>query len=176
MVFMSKTDENLKAAVAGESLARNRYSYFAAMAKKEGYRYIAKIFEEIADNEKYHAMEELRLLIGDRDTLTNLKESVDGEQYEFEEMYPRYATEAEVEGNRSATILFHQIAKIERQHHNRFKKLLEMVAAGKVFQRDMPIKWKCSICGYAHEDREPPGRCPYCKHPREYYEPANLDV
>jgi rubrerythrin len=104
--FMSKTDENLRAAVAGESLARNRYSYFAEMAKKEGYRYIAKIFEEIAENEKYHAMEELKLLMGDRDTLTNLRESVNGEQYESEDMYPLYATEAEVEGNRAATILF----------------------------------------------------------------------
>ena len=83
---MSKTDENLRAAVAGESLARNRYSYFAEMAKKEGYRYIAKIFEEIAENEKYHAMEELKLLMGDRNTLTNLKESVKGEQYESEDM------------------------------------------------------------------------------------------
>ena len=136
---MSKTDENLKAAVAGESLARNRYSYYAEMAKKEGYRYIAKIFEEIAENEKYHAMEELKLLMGDRNTLMNLKESVQGEQFEFEEMYPRYATEAEVEGNRAATVLFRQIAKIERQHHDRFKKLLEMVEAGNVFKRDAPI-------------------------------------
>ena len=173
---MSKTDENLKVAVAGEALARNRYSYYAEMAKKEGYRYIAKIFEEIADNEKYHAMQELKLLMGDRNTLTNLTESVQGEQYEFEEMYPRFATEAEVEGNRAATVLFRQIAKIERQHYERFNKLLEMVAAGKVFKRDVPIKWKCSICGYAHEGLEPPKRCPYCKHPREYYEPANLDV
>ena len=173
---MSKTDRNLKAAFANESLARNRYSYFAIMAEREGYRYIAKIFEEIAENEKYHAMEELKLLMGDRDTLTNLKESVDGEQYEFEEMYPRYATEAEVEGNRAATILFQQISKIERQHYDRFKKLLEMVAAGKVFKRDAPIKWKCSICGYAYDGLEPPNRCPYCKHPQEYYEPANLDV
>ncbi len=173
---MSKTDENLKAAVAAESLARNRYSYFAEVARQEGYHYIAKIFEEIAENEKYHAMGELKLLMGDRDTLTNLKESVMGEQYEFEDMYPRYATEAEVEGNRAGTILFQQIAKIERQHHDRFKKLLEMVEAGKVFKRDTPIKWKCSICGYVYEGLEPPKRCPYCKQPREYYEPANLDV
>lgn len=173
---MSKTNENLKAAVAGESLARNRYSYFAEMAEKEGYRYIAKIFEEIADNEKYHAIEELKLLLGERDTLTNLREAVEGERYEFEEMYPRYATEAEVEGNRSATVLFSQISKIEKQHHERFKKLLDMVEAGSVFRRDTPIKWKCSICGYAHEGTEPPNKCPYCKHPQEYYEPANLDV
>ena len=173
---MSKTDENLKAAIADESLARNRYSYFAEMARKEGYRYIAKIFEEIADNEKYHAMEEFKLLMGDRDTLTNLQEAIHGEQYEFEDMYPRYATEAEVEGKRAATILFNQISKIEKQHHDRFKKLLEMVESGNVFKRSTPIKWKCSICGYAHEGLEPPNRCPYCKHPREYYEPANLDV
>jgi len=101
---MSKTDENLKAAVAAESLARNRYSYFAEMAKNEGYRYIAKIFEEIAENEKYHAMDALKLLMGARDTLPALKVSVYGEQYEFEDMYPGYATEAEVEGNRAATI------------------------------------------------------------------------
>jgi rubrerythrin len=173
---MSKTDENLQAAVSGESLARSRYSYFAEMAKKEGYRYIAKIFEEIAENEKYHTMEQLKLLLGNRDTLTNLKESINGEQYEYEEMYPRYATEAEVEGNRAATILFRQITRIERQHHDRFKKLLELVESGKVFKRDTPIKWKCSICGYAYEGHEPPNRCPYCKHPREYYEPADLDV
>ena len=157
---MSKTNENLKAAVAGESLARNRYSYFAQMANKEGYRYIAKIFEEIAENEKYHAMEELKLLMGDRDTLTNLKESVNGEQYESEDMYPRYATEAEVEGNRAAAILFQQITKIERQHYDRLKKLLEMVEAGKVFKRDAPIKWKCGICGYAYEGQRLGGSRP----------------
>lgn len=173
---MSKTDENLKAAVAAESLARNKYSYFAEMARKDGYRYIGKIFEEIADNEKYHAMEELKLLMGDRDTLTNLNEALTGERYEFESMYPQYAMEAEVEGNRAATVLFRQISKIERQHHQRFEKLLELVETGKVFKRDTPIKWKCSICGYSHEGLEPPNRCPYCKHQQEYYEPANLDV
>jgi rubrerythrin len=176
MDFMSKTDENLKAAVAAESLTRNRYSYFAEIAKKEGYRYIAKIFEEIAENEKYHAMEELKLLMGKRSTAVNLREVVNGERYESEEMYPRFATEAEVEGNRAAAILFQQITRIEEQHHARFKKLLEMVESGKVFKRDSPIKWKCSVCGYAYEGVEPPNRCPYCKHTREYYEPANLDV
>ena len=173
---MSKTDENLKAAVAAESLTRNRYSYYAEMAKKEGYRYISDIFEEIAENEKYHALEELKLLLGERDTTTNLREAVNGEQYESECMYPDYATEAEVEGNQAAAILFQQISKIEKQHHDRFLKLLAMVESGTVFKRDTPIKWKCSICGYAYEGLEPPKRCPYCKHPREYYEPANLDV
>jgi len=173
---MSKTEKNLKEAFAGESLARNRYSYFAEMAKKDGYRYIAKIFEEIAENEKYHAMEEIKLLLGERDTLTNLREAVQAERYESEEMYPRFATEAEVEDNRAATVLFRQISRIEQQHCERFKKLLEMVESGKVFKRDSPIKWKCSICGYAHDGLEPPKRCPYCKRPQEYYEPANLDV
>jgi len=173
---MGKTDENLKTAIAAESLARSRYSYFAEIAKNEGYRYIAKIFEEIAENEKYHAMEELKLLVGEQDTQTNLIESINGERYEFEDMYPRYATEAEVEGNRPATILFRQIARIEKQHHDRFIKLLELIESGNVYKRDAPIKWKCSICGYAYEGLEPPKRCPYCKHSREYYEPANLDV
>lgn len=173
---MSKTEENLREAFTGESLARNRYSYYAEMAKKEGYRYIAKILEEIAENEKYHAMEEMKLLLGERDTLTNLREAVQGEQYESEEMYPRFAMEAEVEGNREATVLFRQISKIEHQHSERFQKLLEMVENGKVFKRDTPIRWKCSICGYTHDGLEPPKRCPYCKRPQEYYEPANLDV
>jgi rubrerythrin len=173
---MSKTENNLKEAFTGESIARNRYSYFAEMAIKDGYRYIAKIFEEIAENEKYHALEELKLLLGERDTLTNLREAVQGEKYEFEEMYPRFATEAEVEDNRQATVLFQQISKIEQQHFKRFTKLLEMVESGKVFRRDSPIKWKCSICGYTYDGLEPPKRCPYCKRPQEYYEPANLDV
>ena len=173
---MSKTSENLMEAFTGESLARNRYSYFAEMAKKDGYRYIAKIFEEIAENEKYHAMEEIKLLLGERDTLTNLREAVEGEQFESEEMYPRFATEAEVEDNRAATVLFRQISKIEEQHCERFKKLLEMVESGNVFRREHPIKWKCSICGYTHDGLEPPNRCPYCKRPQEYYEPANPDV
>ena len=127
---MSKTEENLKAAVTVESLGRSRYSYFAEMARKDGYRYIAKIFEEIAENEKYHAMEELKLLLGERDTATNLREAIHGERYESESMYPQYATEAEVEDNRAATILFQQISKIEKQHLDRFEKLLDMVESG----------------------------------------------
>lgn len=173
---MSKTVENLKAAVAAESLARSLYTFYAIMAKKEGYRYIGKIFEELADNEKFHSMEELKLLLGDQDTLTNLKEAVKGERHEFEEMYPRYATEAEVEGNQAATILFRQISKIEMQHHERLTTLLELVESGRVFKRDTPIKWKCEVCGYVYRGLEPPNRCPYCKRPQEYYEPANLDV
>ncbi len=173
---MSKTEENLKAAFIGESQARNKYTYFAEVARKEGYHYIAKIFEETAENEKYHALEEFKLLYGDSNTAVNLQEAIGAENYETEEMFPQFAREADLEGNRAAAILFTQIAKIEKQHRDRFKNLLELVKAGTVYKRDEPLKWKCSICGYTYEGTEPPPRCPYCKHPREYYEPANLDV
>lgn len=173
---MSKTEDNLKTAFTGESLARNKYAYFAEIARKQGFLYIARILDETAENEKYHALEEYRLLRGETDTAANLKEAIDGENYESEEMYPKFAMEAEVEGNKKAEILFTQIAKIERHHRDRFKKLLELVESDTVFKRDQPIKWKCSVCGYTYEGREPPQRCPYCKKPRECYEPANLDV
>jgi rubrerythrin len=173
---MSKTDENLKAAFTGESLARNKYAYYAEIARKEGYRYISKILEETAENEKYHALEEFRLLQGEKPTAENLEEAIGSEDYEAEVMYPQFAREAEVEGNKPAEILFSQIAKIERHHRERFKKILEMVEAGMVYKRTEAIKWKCSICGYTYEGTEPPNRCPYCKKPKEYYEPANLDV
>lgn len=173
---MNKTIENLRAAFKGESEARNKYTFFADVARKEGYHYIAKIFEETAENEKYHAMEEIKLLIKNRSTLDNLKEAVGGENYESEEMYPQFAKEAELEGNQAAAVLFTQIAKIEKHHRNRFKKLLDLVEKQMVYKRDESIKWKCSICGYVYEGTEPPPRCPYCKHPQEYYEPANLDV
>ena len=173
---MSKTKDNLLEAFTGESMARNRYTYYAEIARKEGYRYIAKILEEVADNEKYHALEELRLLFREHTTAQNLKEAIEGEKYEAEEMYPQFAREAEVEGERPAEILFTQISKIEKEHRARFEKLLAMVESGAVFKREEPIKWKCSVCGYTYEGHEPPNRCPYCKRPQEYYEPANLDV
>jgi len=173
---MSKTEENLKAAFIGESVARNRYARFAEIARQEGYRYIAKIFEETAENEKYHAMEELRLLHGESDTAKNLREAIEAENHESEEMYPRFAQEAEAEGNTKAEILFTQIAKIEKQHRDRFESLLRLVESGTVYKRENAIRWKCSVCGYTYKGTEPPNRCPYCKRTREYYEPANLDV
>ena len=173
---MSKTEENLNTAITGEAMARTRYSYFAEVARREGYHYIAKIFEETAENEKYHALEEFKLLRGDRSTIDNLKEAIGGENYETEDMYPRFAHEAQLEGNRAADILFTQIAKIEKEHRDRFKKLLDLVEAESVFKREQAIKWKCSICGYTYTGSEPPQKCPYCQHPQEYYEPANLDV
>jgi rubrerythrin len=173
---MGKTEENLKAAFAGESQARNKYTFFAEMARQEGYHYIAKIFEESAENEKNHAKDHFRLLDGIGNTEANLKEAIGGEHYETVEMYPTFAKEAEEEDKKEAAVLFKQIGKIEQRHRDRYKRVLEMVQKGEVFKRKQPIKWKCSICGYVHEGTEPPPKCPSCKNPREYYEPANMDL
>jgi len=173
---MSKTEENLKAAFSGESQARNKYTYFAKVAYKEGYNYIGKIFEETAINEMQHAKDEFKLLKGIGDTKANLKEAIEGENYETTTMYPDFAKEADKEGNKEAAALFRQIAKVEKEHRDRYKKLLKMVEDGTVFKRDKPIRWKCSKCGFIHEGKEPPVKCPSCKHPREYYEPECMEV
>jgi rubrerythrin len=166
-----KTEENLSAAFAGESQARNKYTYFAVVARKEGYHYIAKIFEEAAANEMRHAKDELKFLGGIGDT-----EAIGGEGYETTEMYPTFAKEAEEEGELKVAALFREIAKVEAHHRDRFKRLLEMVEKGTVYNRDEPIKWKCSVCGNVHEGTEPPETCPCCKHPREYFEPENMGI
>lgn len=173
---MSKTTENLLAAFAGESQARNKYTYFAKVAKKEGYHYIAKIFEETALNEMRHAKDEFQMLGLLGDTVANLEEAANGEEYETATMYPTFAKEAEAEGNLEAANLFRQIAKVEAEHRDRYLRLLDMVKNGTVYKREQPIKWRCSVCGYVHEGTEPPEKCPCCKHPKEYYEPANMDV
>ncbi len=173
---MGKTEDNLKAAFAGESQARNKYTFYAAAARKENFHYIAKIFEEAAENEKRHAKDEFTLLNGIGDTAANLSAAADGENYETISMYPEFAKQAEEEGKREAAILFKQIAKVEAHHRDRYKKLLDMVKNGTVYKRETPIKWKCSVCGYIHEGKEPPAKCPCCQHPREFYEPANLDI
>jgi rubrerythrin len=168
---MSKTEDNLKAAFAGESQARNKYTYFAKVAKKEGYNYIAKIFEETAENEVQHAKDEFKLLNGIGDTKSNLLDAIEGEDYETTTMYPDFAKDADEEGNVEAANLFRQIAKVETHHRERYKKLLKMVDNDTVFKREKPISWKCSKCGYIHVGTEPPTKCPTCKHPKEYYEP-----
>ena len=173
---MGKTEENLKAAFAGESMARNKYTYFAQVARKEGYHYIARIFEETADNERRHAKDEFALLNGIGDTAANLEEAIKGEHYETTEMYPQFASDAEEEGKKSVAALFRNIARVEAHHRDRYKKLLEMVKSGTVYTREKPIKWKCSVCGYVHEGTKPPAKCPSCNHPMEYYEPANMDI
>jgi rubrerythrin len=165
------TEDNLKAAFAGESQARNKYTFFAKVARKEGYHYIAKLFEETAINEMQHAKDEFKLLKGIGDTAANLKDAIAGEHHEFIEMYPTFAKEAEAEGNADAARLFNMVARVEKEHEKRYKKLLEMVEKGTVFKREKPIRWKCSKCGYIHEGIEPPEKCPSCQHPKEYYEP-----
>jgi rubrerythrin len=173
---MNKTEKNLHEGFAGESMARNKYDIYAKVARKEGYRYIAKILEETALNEKRHAKDQFALLGEISDTSANLKAAIGGENYETTEMYPKFAAEAAAEGTSKAATLFKLIAKIEGHHRDRFKRLLEMVENGTVYKREKPIKWKCDVCGYIHEGKEPPAKCPACDHAREYFEPANMDV
>ncbi|MFQ5474974.1 MAG: rubrerythrin family protein [Candidatus Nanoarchaeia archaeon] len=168
------TEDNLKTAFEGESKARNMYTYFAKVAKKEGYNYIAKIFEETASNEQQHAKEELKLLKGIKDTASNLKAAIEGEHHEHISMYPQFAEEAEKEGNAAAAKLFREITKVEKEHEERFKRMLDMLEKDILYKRDKPIRWKCSVCGYVHEGTEPPQVCPLCKHPKEYYEPEEV--
>jgi len=168
---MTKTDENLKTAFSGESQARNKYTYFARIAEKEGFHYIAKIFEETALNEMQHAKDEFKRLKLLGDTRTNLKEAIAGEHYETTQMYPQFAQEAKKEGNEDAARLFKEIGEVESHHEMRYKRLLELVEKGSVFKRDKPIRWKCSKCGYIHTGKEPPKECPSCKHSADFYEP-----
>jgi len=170
----TKTEKNLMAAFAGESQARNKYTYFAKAAEKEGYLYISKIFLETADNEMQHAKDEFKLLGGIGDTKANLKEAMGDEHYETTQMYPDFAKDAHAEGFEDAARLFEQIAKVEKHHEERYKKLLKMVEDGTVYKRERPIQWKCSKCGFVHGGKEPPTACPSCKHPREYFEPSDL--
>ncbi|MBN1157465.1 rubrerythrin family protein [Candidatus Woesearchaeota archaeon] len=168
---MNKTEENLRAAFAGESQARNKYTYYAKIARNEGYHYIAKVFEETAENEVQHAKEEFKLLKELGDTKTNLKAAMEGEHYETTKMYPEMERQAEKDGNPVAATLFKEIAEVEEHHEKRYKKLLEMVEKGTAYKRSKPIRWKCSKCGYIHEGTEPPAKCPCCHHAKEYYEP-----
>jgi rubrerythrin len=132
---------------------------------------VSKFFEETAENEKQHAKDEFKLLSGIGDTAANLKEAIGGEDYETTSMYPGFAEVAEKEGFKDAAILFRQIAKVEKEHRDRYKKLLEMLESGTLHKREKPIRWRCSKCGYIVEGTEPPALCPCCKHPKEFYEP-----
>ena len=171
---MGTTEENLAAAFAGESQARNMYTFFAGVARKEGYHYIARLFEETADNEKRHAKDHFLLLGKLGDTAANLQAAIEGEDHETTTMYPEFAAQAQAEGNTRAMVLFQQIAKVEAEHRDRYRKLLELVKAGTVFKREEPIEWKCSICGYRHTGTEPPAKCPCCQHEKEWYEPSDI--
>lgn len=167
----SQTEKNLLAAFAGESQARNKYTYFATVARKEGYEQIAAIFEETAENEKEHAKLWARILGLISTTDKNLEEAANGERYEWTEMYKEFAEIAEKEGFGEIAKLFREIAEVEEQHEIRYRRLLERVRANTVFRREQPIQWHCRNCGYVHEGTEAPEVCPACGHPKSFYEP-----
>ena len=168
----TKTEANLMAAFAGESQARNKYTYFASKAKKEGYEQIAAIFEETAQNEKEHAKIWYKLLKGGDipSTADNLKEAADGENYEWTDMYDTFAKEAKEEGFDHIAFLFEEVGKIEKEHEERYLKLLENVKNGLVFSKDGDKIWKCRNCGHIVIGKEAPGVCPVCNHPQAYFE------
>ncbi len=170
----SKTEKNLWAAFAGESQARNKYGFYAKTAAKEGYRYIARMFEETAVHERRHARDLFKKLGVLGDTISNLKDAIKGEDYETSEMYVQFADDAEAEGFREIADLFRQIGKVEAEHRDRYKKLLGLVETAGVFKRETPIRWKCVLCGAITEGKEPPKKCPCCSHPLEYFEPENM--
>ena len=168
----SKTEKNLMEAFAGESQARNKYTYFASKAKKEGYEQIAAIFQETADNEKEHAKLWFKLLNGGEigTTEENLKAAAEGENYEWTDMYERMAKEAREEGFDHIAFLFDGVAKIEKEHEERYKKLLENVKDGKVFEAGEVKIWKCRNCGHIVVGTKAPEICPICAHPKAYFE------
>ena len=168
----SKTEKNLMEAFAGESQARNKYTYFASKAKKEGYEQIAAIFQETADNEKEHAKLWFKLLNGGEigTTEENLKAAAEGENYEWTDMYERMAKEAREEGFDHIAYLFDGVAKIEKEHEERYKKLLENVKEGKVFEAGEIKIWKCRNCGHIVVGTKAPEICPICAHPKAYFE------
>jgi rubrerythrin len=179
----TKTEKNLLALFAGESQARNRYTFFASEAKKEGYEQIAWIFQDTADNEKEHAKRLFKFLEGGEveisasypagkisNTLDNLKAAADGENMEWTKLYPEAAKVAEEEGFPEIAKVFREIAKAEMEHERRYRALIRNIEEGTVFKRENPVKWRCRNCGYVYEGKEPPEKCPACDHPKSYYE------
>ncbi len=179
----SQTEKNLLAAFAGESQARNRYAFFASVAKKAGYEQIGAIFEETAENEKEHAKLFFKHLKGGvveitasypagtiAVTVDNLKAAAEGEKLEWGTIYPNFAEIAEKEGFNDVATTFRMVAKVEAYHERRYNKLLENIQNGKVFKKDAPIKWKCRNCGMVIEGSEAPDQCPTCAHPKAFFE------
>ena len=168
----TKTEANLWAAFAGESQARNKYSYYASKAKKDGYEQIAALFEETAANEKEHAKIWFKLLHGGAvpSTIENLKDAAAGENYEWTDMYAGYAVTAREEGFDDIATLFEEVAKIEREHEERYLKLLANIEGGIVFSRDGDMIWKCRNCGHIVVGKNAPDVCPVCAHPQSYFE------
>lgn len=182
----TRTAENLMKAFAGESQARNRYTYYASVAKKEGYVQISNIFMETAENEKEHAKRFFKFLneslegdaveitaeypVGLSDTKTNLMYAANGENEEWSDLYPEFAKVAEEEGFPAIATVFRKIAEVEKHHEERYRKLLNNIENGEVFKKAEPVKWKCLNCGYIHEGAEAPQMCPACAHPQGYFE------
>lgn len=179
----TQTEKNILTAFAGESQARNRYTYFASKARKEGYRQIAEIFEETANQEKEHAKRLFKMLDGGEvqitasfpagviaDTIQNLDEAAGGENYEWTEMYPGFAKVAREEGFEEIANVFEAIAIAEKQHEKRYQALKKNIEAKQVFTRDEEVTWRCINCGYLHEGTDAPDRCPACDHPRDHFE------
>lgn len=168
----SKTEANLEAAFAGESQARNKYTYFASQARKDGYEQIAAIFEETALNEKEHAKIWFKLLHGGAvpTTAENLKAAAEGENYEWTTMYEDFAKTADEEGFKDIARLFRLVGKIEAEHEKRYLKLLDNVTGEKVFSKDGDAIWKCANCGHIVIGKKAPGICPVCQHPQSYFE------
>jgi len=165
----TKTEANLWAAFAGESQARNKYTYFASKAKKEGYNQIAELFLATADNEKEHAKLWFKLLGGISDTMTNLEDAAEGENYEWTDMYATFAKEAREEGFEDIALQFEGVAKIEKEHEDRYRKLLANVKNGEVFKRGSIVIWECGNCGHVVVGTEAPEICAVCAHPRAYF-------
>lgn len=179
----TETEKNLLKSFAGESQARNRYTYFASVAKKEGFVQIQKVFEETADQEKEHAKRMFKFLEGGGLEITatypagkigttaeNLKASAMGENEEWTTLYPAFANKAEEEGFPEVAAMYRSISIAEKQHEARYNGLLANVEAGKVFKKDQPVVWRCLNCGYLHEGTEAPNMCPACEHPQAYFE------
>ena len=179
----TKTEKNLLASFAGESQARNRYTYFASVAREAGYEQIAAIFLETADNEKEHAKRFFKLLEGGDveitasypagvigDTAANLEAAAAGENLEWTKLYKQAEEVARQEGFEEIAVQFKEIAEVEERHEIRYRKLLKNVKEGRVFKKDTVVKWKCRNCGYVHEGKEAPEECPACTHSQAYYE------
>ncbi|MCX7820571.1 MAG: rubrerythrin family protein [Brevinematales bacterium] len=178
----TETEKNLLKAFAGESQARTRYTFFASVAKKEGYEHIAQIFMETAENEKEHAKRFFSYLEGGMveiqaaypagiigNTLQNLKAAAEGENEEHTKLYPMFADIAEKEGFKEIATLFRMVARVEVEHEKRYLKLAQNIEKGEVFKKSSTVKWKCLNCGYVHEGPEAPEKCPSCLHPKAYF-------
>jgi rubrerythrin len=168
----SRTEANLKDAFAGESMARNKYTYFASVARKEGYEQIAAIFQETADNEKEHAKLHFQALQGIGDTAANLKAAMEGENHETTRMYPDMAKVAREEGFEQIARMFERIGSVEAGHRDRYTALLKNVEGKTVFKKDKRVVWRCRNCGQIVEGAKAPEQCPVCKHPQAYFEIA----